>query len=572
MPADNEEAARILNEVGDVLEIQGADVYRVRAYRNASRYLLDMGQSVATLLEQGQDLSALPGIGKALAVKIEEIVRTGRLKYLDEIEQETPPALLALLRVGGLGPKRVRTLHDRLGILTIDELRKAAQAGQVRELPGFGEKTEQRILDALARRTEEDVRIRLDAAERIVRPLMAYLQGGPGVKRVEVAGSYRRRRDTVGDLDLLMISDQGTASTAHFAAYGDVARVLGQGDTRATVVLRSGLQVDLRVVPEESYGAALFYFTGSRAHNLALRNIAVRRGIKINEYGVYHGEEWLAGRTEEDIYRVFGMPYIPPELREDRGEIRAAQEGRLPELVTLEDLRGDLQCHSRETDGRATIEEMAQGAIGRGYEYLAITDHSQALTVARGMDPARLSAQMDEIDQLNARLEGFRVLKSVEVDILEDGTLDLPDDVLLRLDVCVGSIHSRFGLPEAQQTERLIRAMDNPNLDIIAHPTGRLIGRRPPLTLDMERVLRAARERGCFLEINAQPERLDLNDIDARMARDLGVKLAISTDAHAVPELDLMPYGVNQARRGWLCREDVLNARPWEELRALLRR
>ncbi|MHB0856815.1 MAG: DNA polymerase/3'-5' exonuclease PolX [Anaerolineae bacterium] len=572
MSADNEEIARILNEIGDVLEIQGANVYRVRAYRNASRYVLDMGQSVAAMLMEGKDLSALPGIGHDLAIKIEEIVRTGKLGYLEELEQETPPSLVALLRIGGLGPKKVKALHDQLGILTVEDLRRAAQAGKVQQLPGFGPRTEQGILRELDRKAEADLRIRLDAAESVVQSLVAYLREGPGVRQVEVAGSFRRRRDTIGDLDILMISDQGAESTAHFAGYSGVLRVPAQGETRATVLLKSGLQVDLRVVPAESYGAALFYFTGSRAHNLALRNIAVRRGIKINEYGIYRGEQRLAGATEEEIYHVFGMVYIPPELREDRGEIRAAMEGRLPTLIRQEDMRGDLQAHTRETDGRATIEEMARAAKARGYEYLAITDHSKQLTVARGMDAERLAAQIDEIDRLNEEMEGFRVLKGIEVDILEDGTLDLPDEILARLDVCVGAIHSRFTLSEQKQTERLIRAMDNPHLHIIAHPTGRLIGRRPPYAVDMEQVLRAALARGCFLEINAQPERLDLNDVDAKLARDLGVKLSISTDAHTVQELNLMPYGIAQARRGWLTREDALNTRPWEELAKLFDR
>jgi len=389
---------------------------------------------------------------------------------------------------------------------------------------------------------------------------------------VEIAGSYRRKRETVGDIDILAACKPRSPIMQYFVNYEDVADVLSQGRKRSTVILRNGLQVDLRVVPEESYGSALHYFTGSKAHNIAVRTIGVKKGLKINEYGVFRGRRRIAGRTEEEVFAQVGLPFIEPELREGRGEIEAARQGRLPNLVKLSDIRGDLHAHSTASDGHATITEMAKAARARGYQYLSINDHSQRVRIAHGLDPKRLARQLAEIDRLNGSTKEFLVLKSTEVDILEDGSLDLPDNMLHRLDLTVCAVHSKFGLSRERQTERIIRAMDNPCFDILGHPTGRLINERPPYEVDMERLLLAARERGCYLEVNAQPDRLDLTDLHCRMAKDLGVKVAISTDAHSTTDLDLVRFGLDQARRGWLEADDVLNTRTWPALKRLLRR
>jgi DNA polymerase (family 10) len=574
LPIHNSEIAEIFYRLADLLEIEGANQFRVRAYRNAARTIAEHPRSMADMLAAGEDLTELDGIGEELARKIEQIVQTGTLTQLEEVEHRTPAELTEMLRISGLGPKRVQTIYRELGITSLDELERAAETGQIRELHGLGEKTEQKILQDLERRRErqEEKRTRLDVAEELAEPLVAYLAQIEEVERVEVAGSYRRKKETVGDLDILAISESGEDVINRFVAYEDVDEVISKGKTRSTVVFRSGLQVDLRVVPEESHGAALLYFTGSKAHNIVLRDMALDQGLKINEYGVFEGEERIAGETEEEIYALFDMSYVEPELREDRGEIEAAQKGQLPQLVRLEDIRGDLQVHTQASDGRATLEEMARVAQDRGYDYLAITDHSKYIGVTRGLDAEGLARHIEEIERLNEEMETLLLLKSVEVDILEDGSLDLPDDILERLDLTICAIHSRLDLPREKQTERIIRAMDNAHVNILAHPTGRRIGERAPYDVDMEQVMKAALERGCFLEVNAQPERLDLDDVYAKMAKEMGLKLAISTDAHSVNELTLMRFGIYQARRGWLEAADVLNTRSWTELERLLKR
>ncbi len=578
MPITNSEVADIFTEVSDLLEIEGANEFRVRAYRDAARTISGLPRSVREMLADGEDLTELPGIGDDLAGKIEEIVETGSLEQLVEIRARTPPSLGKMLNIAGLGPKRVQTIHNELGVVTLDELQEAAQTGQIRELHGLGPKIEEKILEDLERQAGEEERTRLDVAEELVAPLAAYLEEIDAVQRVTVAGSYRRRKETVGDIDLLLISKEGEATAAMdaFVAYEDVVEVVSQGETRSTVRLRSDLQVDVRVVPEESYGAALLYFTGSKAHNITLRNMALNmaldEGLKVNEYGVFRGEERVAGRTEQEVYDLFDLAYIPPELREDRGELAAAQKGELPDLITLDDIRGDVQMHTTGSDGKASLEEMVAAARDLGREYIAITDHSAHVGVVQGLDADALDEQIAQIEALNDELEDFRVLKSVEVDILPDGALALPDAALAKLDVVVVSIHTKFGLSQEKQTERVLRALDNPHVNILAHPTGRRIGDRPPYEIDLERVMAAALERGCFLEINASPERLDLNDIYAKMAKEMGLKLVISTDAHRPSGLSNMKYGVWQARRGWLAADDVINTRPWPDLKRLLQR
>jgi DNA polymerase (family 10) len=564
MPIHNAEIARNLEEIADLLAVQGANRFRIRAYRTAAQSINTLPHDVASMVTEGADLTDLPGIGKDIAGKIQELVETGSLAQLEELRQDTSPDLANLLTVSGLGAKRVRTLHETLGISSLKELQQAAREGRVREVPGFGAKTERSLLEAIERQQNQnggEQRYKLSEADQLVSPLLDFLRAGGHIEALDVAGSYRRRQETIGDLDVLVISDAGGEVLSRFVQYENVGKVVSQGDTRATVVLRSGLQVDLRVVAPESYGAALLYFTGSKAHNIALRNRALARDLKISEYGVFRGDEYIAGATEAEVYATLDLPYVVPELRENRGEIDAATQGDLPDLVCLEDMRGNLHTHSTASDGKANLEQLAQSAQERGLEYLAITDHSQRLTVANGLTPERLERQIEEIDGLNEKLDGVTLLKGIEVDILEDGTLDLPDELLEQLDIVVCSIHSKLNLSGEQQTERVLRAIEHPACNIIAHPTGRLINRRPPYMLDMERVLNAMAEVGCHIELNAQPDRLDVNDIHARMARERGVKVAISTDAHRVAELDYLRFGVDQARRGWLEAADVLNTR-----------
>jgi DNA polymerase (family 10) len=576
MPIHNADIARIFRQVADLLEIEGGNPFRIRAYRNAARTIKDQTQSVASMLDENRDLTELPGIGDDLAGKIAEIVETGHLRILKEMEKTTPENLTDLLQISGLGPKRVAALHEKLGIDNLQDLGEAARKKKIRSLKGFGKKLEQNILKEIERRTTDGARTRLAEAEQIATPLRAYLGQVEGVKRVVVAGSFRRRRETVGDLDILATCKKGSPVMDRFTAYEDVAEVLSKGKTRSSIRLRGGLQVDLRVVPEASYGAALYYFTGSRDHNIAVRRIAAKNDLKINEYGVFRDDaedkERIAGAGEEEVFATVELPFIEPELRENRGEIEAALEGSLPRLIVTDDIRGDLHAHTEATDGRSSLTDMVEAARSLGYSYLGITEHSQAVTVAGGLDRRRLEEQIEEIDQLTDRYSGFRIFKGIEVDILEDGSLDLPDAVLKKLDFTVGAVHSRFDLSSDKQTERIIRAMDNRHFNILAHPTGRLINQREPYAVDMEKIMRAALERGCFLELNAQPDRLDLNDHHCRMAKEMGLKLAICTDAHHVGGLKNMRYGIYQARRGWLSRDDVINTRKVADLQKLLKR
>lgn len=572
MSVHNTEIAEMFSRLAELLEIQGANPFRIRAYRKAAQTIEGLPHSVASMLAEGSDLSDLPGIGEDLAAKIQEIVETGHLSLLDQVSSQLPGQLADLAKIPTLGPKRVKMLYDTLGIQDLKGLAKAARSGKIRELHGFGPKTEEKILAETDKRSGTEQRIKISTAEEFAEPILDYLKSAKGVKDAMIAGSYRRRKDTIGDLDILVTCTQAKTMMDHFVAYEEVETVVSKGQTRATVILRSGLQVDLRVVPEESYGAALQYFTGSKAHNIAVRSLAVKKGLKINEYGVFRGETCIAGRTEKEVYSHVGLPYIEPELRENWGEVEAGLQQTLPRLLTLNDIRGDLHVHSKASDGRFTIKDMALAAREHGYDYLAICDHSQRVTIAHGLDAKRLAAQIEEIDRLNQTLKGFTILKGTEVDILEDGSLDLSDELLQRLDLAVCAIHYKFNLPRAKQTERIIRAMDHPAFSILAHPTGRMINEREPYELDMEKIMAAAVERGCCLEVNAQPVRLDLSDRHCKMAKDMGVKMVISTDAHRTTDLDFMRFGVGQARRGWLEPEDVLNTRPLKELRKLLRR
>jgi DNA polymerase (family 10) len=568
MPVQNAEIAAMFDQAAELLEIEGENQFRVGAYRRAARVIEGLPQSVRSFLSTGRDLSELPGIGKDLAGKIAEIVKTGHFALLDALKKRLPGDLGDMVALPGLGPKRVKLLYDQLKVRTLDDLRRVLNAGRLRELKGFGPVIANKLSDALEKpRTEK--RFKLSAAEAEAEALVGFLRDGG---RIVVAGSYRRRRDTVGDLDVLVTAKDGTAVGDKLVRYENVAKVLAHGPTRTTIILRSGLQVDLRSVPEESYGAALLYFTGSKAHNIALRGLAIARDWKLNEYGLFAGKRRIAGATEEEVYKKLGLAFIPPELREDRGEVALAQVNKLPRLVTLSDIRGDLHVHSNWTDGTTSVQSMAEGARALGYEYIALTDHSRRVAMAHGLDPARVSRQIKEIERLNERLDGIIVFKGIEVDILKDGSLDLPDATLSKLDLVVASVHSYFDLPREPQTDRVIRAMRNRHVSIVGHPTGRLIGEREPFDIDMERIIAAARELGCHLEINAEPDRLDLNDIHAHAAKDAGVKLAISTDAHSVNALRYMRFGIDQARRASLTADDVINTYPLPELHELLRR
>ncbi|MBK1633219.1 DNA polymerase III [Thiohalocapsa halophila] len=572
MTVHNREIAEQFSHLADLLEIEGADAYRVRAYRQAAQTIAGLSESLADRAAAGEDLSALPHIGESLAEKIRTICETGHLPQLEEAEERLPAALSDLLEISGLGPKRVKALHQDLHIDNLQDLKQAVAEHRVRELSGFGAKSEQALADKLAQWQGPAERLPLIEAEEIARPLVHSLRGLDGVDQVTIAGSFRRRKETVGDLDILVTAAEGTSVMERFTGYDEVSEVVSQGETRATVLLRAGLQVDLRLVPAAAYGAALHYFTGAKAHNIAVRRLGVQRDLKINEYGVFHGDERVGGRTEQEVYDAVDLPFIEPELREDRGEIEAAQEDRLPALIGLDDIRGDLHAHTKASDGHDSLRQMAEAAAERGYAYLAITDHSQHVTVAHGLDPQRMAAQIDAVDALNEELDGrIRVLKAVELDILADGSLDLPDDVLERLDLCVCAVHHKLDLPRQKQTERILRALDSQHCHILAHPRGRLIGKRAGYELDLERVMRAAAERGCALEVNAQPKRLDLDDSDCRLAKELGVRIAISTDAHSQGNLDYMRFGVDQARRGWLTADDVINTRGLDDLLALLR-
>ncbi|MBL8851450.1 MAG: DNA polymerase/3'-5' exonuclease PolX [Planctomycetaceae bacterium] len=569
----NAEISRLFDELADLLEVEGANAFRVRAYRNAARTIESYSGSLTTLAGQGVSaLTELPGIGDDLAKKIVTIVNTQRLPQLDEIRQRVPPVVLEMLRIPNLGPKKAAALVDALQIKSLDELRAAAEQDRIASLKGFGAKSQRLILEGLAQPTTTDTRYLISDARSAADPIVADLQQSQAVVQVTLAGSSRRGRETCADLDVIATSADVNAVMDRLAANSSVENVLQRGETKQRVRLFSGIEMDLRVVPEESYGAALVYFTGSKAHNIELRRRAQERGLKINEYGVFRGEERIAGRTEEEVYAAVDLPWIPPELREDRGEFARAEAGTLPELVTLADIRGDLHMHTTATDGKATIREMAEAAKERGLKYIAITDHSKRVSMARGLDAARLRAHWDEIDKVRGEVHGIEILRGVECDILENATMDLDDQVLSEADWVIGVLH--YGLKQPRETimRRLMAAIQNPHVDIIGHPSGRLLTRREGADIDFDEFLKAAADHGVMLEINADPHRLDLDDVHAAAAKDLGIPIVISTDAHSTGGLDLMHYGVQQARRAGLEKADIANTRSFAQFRKLLRR
>ena len=557
-----------MDRLADLLQVERENPFKVRAFRRAARSVEGHPVAMETLIAGGGDPTTLPGVGREIANVIRELVGTGKSTRIETMAQSAPPSLLELTRLPGLGPKRARLVWDRLGIATLPELEAAAAAGRLAELPGFGEKTQTRVLTALAEKREMGRRLLLSAAEVIVVDLLRHLRGVPGVVRVEAAGSFRRRFETVGDLDVVCASTEPRRALAAFTGWHRTARVEGAGETRATIVLRRGAQVDLRVVPPESFGAAWIYLTGSKAHNVALRARAVERGWKLSEWGLFAGRdgksgkdqgERLAGATEEEVYAALDLAWIPPELREDDGELAAAAKGELPDLVRLDQLRGDLQMHTTWSDGRAALETMVAACAARGYEYCAITDHGPGLPVVQGLDASALRAQHREIAAVQARHPAIRVLHALELDVMEDGSFPLSEEELAPLDLLLAAVHTRLKLPREEQTQRYLRALDHPRVAILAHPTARRLGRRGRVDADWEAIFAKAAARGVAVEANGSPERLDLDGGLLRRARALGCKVVVSTDAHSVRELDNLRWGVDQARRGWLAATDVIN-------------
>lgn len=575
MTVHNSEIAKIFGRVADLMEIKGDNPFRIRAYREASRVIGDMSEQAAQMVMEGRDLTRLKGIGKDLADKIREIVETGHLSFLDALEKEVPSTLLDLLRIPDLGPKRIAVMYRELGVETIEDLKKALEAGKISSLQGFGEKTEQKIFTSISIPKKESGRRFLLAD---VRPsataFKQYLENREGVKVVSLAGSFRRGKETVGDIDILVTCRKGYEPTIMdaFAGFDEVSHVYTKGDTKSSVLLRNGLQVDLRIVPGASYGAALHYFTGSKSHNIAIRKLATIKKYKINEYGLFRESKKIGGRTEKEMYEMLGLQYIEPELRENLGEIEAARENRLPSLIERGDICGDLHLHTNRTDGRNTLGEMVRAAKALGYRYIAVTEHSRKVAIANGLNEKELRGYMEQIDAINDEIDGMAVLKGIEVDILPGGELDLPDSVLKELDIVIGSIHYQQRYPVKQQTNRVLRAMDNPYLQILGHPTGRLLNRRNAMDIDLETVIEAAGKKGVALELNAQPDRLDLPHPYCKLAADMGVAIVVSSDAHSTGDFSCMENGITEARRGWLQKEDVVNTRPLPEMLEMLKR
>ncbi len=566
----NREVCEIFHEIAEILEILGENPFKSRAYRNAARVLENAGFDVQDLVREGR-LEDVPGIGSALAAKIRELVTTGRLAYYEDLKQKAPRDVLEMLKIPGVGAKTVQVFLNH-NITSLQELEVAARDQRLRELPGIGKKTEEEILRGLAAMQERQKRWLLSVASMAVKEIGGYLAGLDKAARVEAAGSYRRGRETVGDLDFVVASDDAPAVIARFVDAPWVREVVAEGDLKATVITVWGIQADLYVVAPPLFASTLHHFTGSKEHNVALRERARQHGWKISEYGIVKEEETLTPATEEEFFQLIGLSYIPPEMREDRGEIRAAERGELPRLVETGDIEGDLHVHSRASDGANTLEELAEAAMARGYRYLAVTDHSRSLAFTNGLTEERLKEQREEIDKLNREFRNFRLLAGIEVDILSDGRLDFDDRVLSQLDVVVASVHSGFRQDQETLNRRIEAALKNEHVDIIGHPTGRLISRRDPYALDVGRVLELAADTGTALEINANPDRLDLSDAYVRQGRDLGVRFAIDTDAHHVNSLDDMQYGVLTARRGWAQKQDVINTLPLDELEKWLKR
>lgn len=563
---DNLEVARILREIGIYLEMDDVP-FKPRAYEKAAMSIEGMDEDVEAVYKRGgvKGLSEIPGVGQHIAEKIEELLKTGKLRYYDELKAKVPVDLASLYGIQGLGPKKIKVLWEKLGVKNIDDLEKAVRENKLLRIEGFQEKTEQNILKGIAFARQSKGRYILGLALPLIRDIQGRLVSLPEVKRVEVAGSVRRMKETIGDADILVVSDKPERVMDYFVSMAEVVDVLGKGGTKSSVRLKTGMEVDLRVLPEESFGAGLQYFTGSKDHNVALRRIAQKKGLKLSEYGLFRGAKSVAGRTEEEVYEKLGMEWIPPELRENQGEVEASLEGRLPNLVELKDLKGDLQVHSNWTDGSNPIEEMAEEAKKAGLEYIVISDHSKALGMTGGLDEKELVEQGKEIDRLNGR-SAARILKGVELNILKDGSLDISDEVLESMDFVGAAVHTNLNLGKEEMTARVLRAMENPNVDMIYHPTCREIQKREPIQLDLDRVMEAAKRTGTVLDVDSYPDRLDLRDENIRRAKEVGARLGISSDSHSVVGFHFLSLGVAQARRGWATAADIVNTRSAEEL------
>lgn len=567
MVISNGEIAKILREIGEFLEMEGV-VFKPRAYEKAAEAIESLEEEASELYKKGglEVLKQIPGVGVSIAEKIEEMIKTGRCRYYQELKKKTPVDLSILTQIEGLGPKKIKVLYQKLKIKNLTDLENAVKEGRIRNLEGFGIKSEENILKGIEFLKKSGGRFILGFEMSYIREIESRLKKLKGVRKIVVAGSVRRRKETIGDVDILIISEKPQPVMDYFVSMPDVINVYAHGKTKSAVKMKNGLDIDLRVVPANSYGAALNYFTGSKDHNVALREIAVKKGYKLNEYGLFKARKQIAGRSEKELYKALGMDYIEPEMRENTGEIELAQKHRLPKLISYGDLKGDLQVQSNWSDGADSIEDLAKAALAAGLEYIAITDHTKRLTIAGGLDEKRIQQQWKEIDKINSKFKSqnlkFRILKGTECDILKDGTLDLPDEILAKLDIVGVSVHSYFNLSREEQTERIKKAMSNPHVDIIFHPTGRVINRRQAYEINIEEIITWAKKTGTILEIDAYPDRLDLKDEHIRKCVETGVKMAVDSDAHSIAHFSYLEYGIAQARRGWATRNDIINAWP----------
>jgi DNA polymerase (family 10) len=561
MRMKNKELADLFGRMADILEFKDENPFKISAYRKASRIIGDLTQDIEEIAEGGK-LRDVPGIGEGMAQKIVEYLKTGKVSKFEEVRKGVPDALIAIMDIPGMGPKTLSMIHKEKGISSLSQLEKAVENGSLVGLPGIGEKKVENIKRGIQLLKQSKGRMNLGIAFPVAKEIVETLREKAGSKKIEWAGSLRRMRENIGDIDILATGPNKEKIVHTFTHLPEVKEVLASGETKASVIVEGGIQIDLRVVEEDSYGAALQYFTGSKGHNIHLRGIAKTKGIKINEYGVFKGEKKVGGKEEEDVYRALGMDWIEPELREDRGEIEAAKEARLPKLVKEPEIKGDLHVHSNWSDGTSPIEEIARAAQKRGYQYVAICDHSKSLKITHGLDESRLMKQIEEIDRINEKMKGFQILKGTEVDILNDGRLDLSEKVLEKLDLVVAAVHSGFKQEKEKMTKRIVRALENPLVHILAHPSGRLLGARDPYEVEIDEVMEAAKQYGKALEINAYFERLDLDDIHCRKAKEMGIPLAIGTDSHHLDQMWMISLGVAVARRGWLETPNVLNTLP----------
>ncbi len=567
----NQLVADVLYQIADLLDIKGEIFFKTRAYRMAAQKIETLDEDIETVVKENR-LRDIPGVGEALAKKIKELVETGKLEYFEKLKKEIPPELLKMLDISGLGPKKIAAVYNKLGIKTIEELRKAAQKGKLRDLEGFGEITEKNILRGIQLMDKTSGRVLLNVAYHHGNKYVEYLKKHKKIKRLSLAGSLRRMKETIGDIDILASSDEPDEIMDFFVKYHDVQRVLMKGSTKSSVILNDELQVDLRVVEDKSFGAALQYFTGSKEHNVQMRSLAIKKGFKLNEYGLFkkNTDEFITGGNEEEIYKKLGLAFIEPELRENRGEIEAAKKNKLPNLVKHDDIKGDLHVHSNYSDGFETIEAITEKSMRLGYQYVGITDHSQSLKVAHGLSREQIVKKKKEIEKINKKLDNFRILCGTECDIKPDGTLDYDNSILKMFDFVIIGIHTGFKMSREDATNRIIKGMENKYATILAHPTCRLMMKREPLDLDMEKIFEAAKETNTYLEINAFPDRLDLNDYYTKLAKEQKVKFSVGTDAHALNHMDFMRYGVATARRGWLEKKDILNTHTLREIEKIL--